>query len=144
MPLSRSESTFFAVLSSPGGRTAIWSETTCGPAMDFAIDSACALSLSEAVVPVRVTTPLSRSWLTLTSLSPAWSSDLRRLSVTSGDLVGVSEHAAMPAKIRSVPIEKNRLVDFMFLLCRTKQFVCPQGAHDEIARFDGRQPYYAD
>ena len=37
-------------------------------AADLAIDSAWFLSLSVATLPVSVTTPFSRSWLTLTSL----------------------------------------------------------------------------
>jgi len=66
--LSVSDSTAFASLSLPGGRTEIWSAMTCDSALDLAMDSACALSESVGTVPVKVTTPLSRSWLTFTSL----------------------------------------------------------------------------
>src|SRR6202051_1485785 len=61
MPESRSESTFFAVPSPPFGRTPISFDTTSLPAMDLAIDSARALSSSVLTLPLRVTTPLSRS-----------------------------------------------------------------------------------
>ena len=40
IPASRSASTFFAMLSPPGGRTAIWSEITCPAPMELAMDSA--------------------------------------------------------------------------------------------------------
>src|SRR5882762_1886556 len=71
MALSRSESTALASLSFPGGRTAISSATTRLGALDLAMASACCLSVSVGTLPLRVTTPLSRSSLTLTSLNPA-------------------------------------------------------------------------
>src|ERR1700730_958688 len=71
IPLSRSELTVLASLSAPGGITPTWFDTTCPPAMDLAMDSACDLSPSDGTCPPRVTTPLSRSWLTETSLRPA-------------------------------------------------------------------------
>src|SRR5579862_658235 len=67
MPESRSESIFLAVDASSAGRTPISFDTTSEPAMDLAIVSARALSSSDETLPVRVTTLLSRSWLTLTS-----------------------------------------------------------------------------
>src|SRR5579862_1228393 len=75
-----------AALSCPGGRTAIWLAITSPAAPDCAMDSACDLSASEFTVPVRVTTPLSRSCSTPTSRSPACRNDCLILSFTSGDL----------------------------------------------------------
>src|ERR1700730_1524072 len=59
------------------------------------MDSACDLSASVGTCPPRVTTPLSRSWLTETSINPARSSEVRMLSETSGDFVDVPEHPEM-------------------------------------------------
>lgn len=91
MPLSISLSTELAVLSSPVGWTVISFATTCEDAIDL-IDSACALSASEVVVPFSVPTPLSRSWLTLTSFSPAQSRELRIWFETSGAFCSVFEY----------------------------------------------------
>jgi hypothetical protein len=66
------------------------------PAKDFAMDSARILSLSLVTLPLRVTTLLSRSWLTDTSLSPAWFNESRRLPVTSGEFA-VVEHPTRSA-----------------------------------------------
>jgi len=71
MALSRSDCTFLAVPSSPDGLTAISFATTSVPATERAIASARVLSSSVGTFPVKVTTFLSRSWLTLMSLSPA-------------------------------------------------------------------------
>src|ERR1035437_6410842 len=114
-PFSKSELTVLASLSAAGGITPIWFDTTCPPAMDLAMDSACDLSPSDGTCPPRVTTPLSRSWLTDTSWSPAWSSDLRMLSETSGDFV-VPEHPARVPTIKSVSNVTCNLTVFMLLL----------------------------
>src|SRR5450755_345749 len=114
MPLSRSELIVLASLApGPGGTTAISSATTCEPAMDLAIDSACDLALSEATCPVNVTTPLSRSWLTLTSCRLDWSRDFRTLSVTSGDFLGLSEH---PMRHPTAAMASNPAKDFEFIV----------------------------
>src|SRR5580658_3739287 len=94
MPLSRSEFIFFASLSDPAGSTAIWFEMTSSGAIDFAMDSAWALSASAPTCPVSVTTPLSRSWLAETSLKPALSSEARILSATLAARVEPAEQAA--------------------------------------------------
>src|ERR1700691_3922279 len=79
------------------------------------MDSACALSLLVATVPDSVTTPLSRSRLTLTSLYPAWFKDLRILSLTSGDLF-VSEQPIIAPAITSGSTAKQSLRTFISLL----------------------------
>src|ERR1051326_5074495 len=63
--------------------------------MDLAIDSAFALSSSVGTFPVRVTTFLSRSWLTLTSFKPLWSRAWRISLETSGAFGGLSEQATV-------------------------------------------------
>src|ERR1700682_5004055 len=116
MPLSRSEFTSFATVSAPGGRMATWFETTSPTATDFAIDSACALSLSLATWPPKVTTPLSRSWLTETSLRLDWSRELRMLSATSGDLDTVLEHPLKVLTAASTKHIRPALYDFIYFL----------------------------
>src|SRR5678816_3908353 len=84
--------------------------------MDFAIDSAFDLSSSAATCPSSVTTPLSRSWLTETSLRLASSRDLRIVAATSGDFLGDSEHAAKdPTESRTAKL-KHRFIVFIFFL----------------------------
>src|SRR5271165_4188452 len=119
MPSSRSEFTVLASFSMPTGITAIWSATTWPPARDFATDSACDLSFSLVTFPPTATTPLSRSWLTVTFLKPAWASDLRILSDTSGDFV-VPEHPASIPKANSESTATDNLIVFIFLLQRAQ------------------------
>src|ERR1022692_5176253 len=116
IPLSRSELTVLASLSAAGGITPIWFDTTCPPAMDLAIDSACDLSPSDGTCPPRVTTPLSRSWLTETSLRLAWSRDLRMVPETSAALVEVVEHPAIAPMTTTANRDKHGLSVFIFLL----------------------------
>src|SRR5580765_1242053 len=84
--------------------------------MPLAIDSALALSASDGSLPEIVTTPLTRSWLTDTSLSPLWSSDLRMLSATSGDFA-VVEHAA-------TNVAQSRDRKIRFIVCVLLMRVC--------------------
>src|SRR6266705_2549145 len=60
-----------------------------------------------ATLPLSVTTPLSRSWLTETSLSPACLSPSCTLSATSGNFAGV-EHAVKAANV-TIPSTKRNL-----------------------------------
>src|SRR5450631_664472 len=120
MPSSRSEFTALASFSMPTGITAIWSATTWPAARDFARDSACDLSFSLVTFPLRVTTPLSRSWLTDTFLKPAWSSDLRVLSETSGDFVLVWEQPASIPTASSKNMATDNLTAFIFLLLSSR------------------------
>src|SRR5579871_991776 len=83
--------------------------------MDLAMDSACDLAPSAETCPPRVTTPLSRSWLTETSLRPASSSECRRPSEISADFVGeAAQPPSVPATI-SAESAKQELRVFMLV-----------------------------
>src|SRR5579863_4603346 len=112
--------------------------------MDRAMDSACDLSASDVVVPVKVTTPLSRSWLTLTSLSPACFRDWPIVSATSADCVGVLEHPAIAPKANIVNNAPDSIFNFIFLLFNTADLIgCAQLAprRNGPGRLDGPNVY---
>src|ERR1019366_4673666 len=61
-------------------------------------------------------TPLSRSWLTVTSLRPAWSSEVRTAAVTSADFVDAAEHPARAPATTTATTNKHALKLLMILL----------------------------
>src|SRR6185369_4914576 len=81
--------------------------------MDLVMDSAFALSSSDVTLPPRVTTPLSRSWLTVTLLRPACSIEVRTSPVTSAALLKL-EHPARVATIATAKRDQYGLSVFIF------------------------------
>src|SRR5690606_21359280 len=84
MPSSSAALMSSAISSRPGGVTTISLATTWPAATPCAAAAAAAFSVSDATVPLNVTTPAERSWVTETSSSPRASRASCTLSTTSG------------------------------------------------------------